>query len=604
MELTMIFRPISFLFICFFSLISNAYGTEDSSDEIENIVEEVDSENSDCRVTTPRIKRGEFQGKSWTCEIYDNTKNELSKAVCEEIESLENENYDNPEGGYKDCSEEEKTSYKNANTPDQLLNLYEGSPKKTNVNFKKPQVIFFLIKEEDQKLVAFSAWTLKTDEQGKDYAQIKRFHVKPKYQGAGSGRAFFDQCLCEICSPSYLTVDATASSMVFYLKSVIASLGNGVIMDKNIEGDILRELNKFKHYEVSKCLFGLTEGIVKISLNQINLPSRIVAVAKYEVIVEGYTQNRGLEEIKQVFIVSPGVSFSDNRTNVNMNARPYPIYIASEYFGAESRPYPIYNTSEYIGAETGVVSSIYLERCINSSIETIKRGVEGQIAENGEGVFYHRTLQLLNRLNIDNGLPMSNTELEYWKTKLDADPGTVELMEHDYTKDAGNVWHAGKKLEGADPSTFEVLSRIFSKDKYSVWYEGKKLEGADPGTFEVIEVIYSRDASNVWHAGKKLEGADLSTFEVLDRIFSKDKYSVWFRGHKIEGADPGTFESICRTFSKDKYSVWRTIHKLEGADPGTFELIDQGFSRDEYSVWFRDRKMKGADPATFHPPLL
>ena len=276
-------RLLYFLFFYHFISISYTFGSEHSS----------------LRVNPPKILQGTYKGLNWNCEIYDNSENDLPYEVREKISALEYENFKDIRGGYKDCPTDLIDKYEAANTPEELLNLYEGSPKGAEDDFQKPQVFFFLLKNKNQELIAFSAWALRTDEQGLSYAQIKRFHIRRGYQKHGNGRAFLNHCLAEIAKVSYVVVDASACSMPFYLKSLKECLGRGVLMNRETRLGIIEELS-FLKLRFNSTLHGyFNESRVVLPPTREPIRGRFIVTAAEEVVIPG-----GFD-CEELIIISP-----------------------------------------------------------------------------------------------------------------------------------------------------------------------------------------------------------------------------------------------------------------------------------------------------------
>ncbi|SEH05301.1 Uncharacterised protein [Candidatus Venteria ishoeyi] len=79
----------------------------------------------------------------------------------------------------------------------------------------------------------------------------------------------------------------------------------------------------------------------------------------------------------------------------------------------------------------------------------------------------------------------------------------------------------------------------YAKDKTTVFINayGKKFTvfvPEDLTTFKVLNVRYSKDAKNVYHYGKILEGADAKSFEADEDHWGKDINGRWTPVGKLE----------------------------------------------------------------------
>ena len=283
------------------------------------------SENLAPSAVGPKIVKSRCENLRWTCEIYNNNDNFITLEECKKISELEYDNFHDKQGGYKDCPQEEIEKFERANTPEELLNLYEGSPKESDIFFRKPLVFFFLLKNENNRLIAFSAWELKSDEHESKYAQIKRFHIKKEYQKGGNGRTFIEHCLKEIRLRSYLVVKTSGFSEQFFIKSLVSILDHGSLMDTNVESAILKDLNKFQYQAISNCIFSLKQKTVRLPSN-LTGASRMVVVAREKVVVPCNVFSKSLCEL---FIVSPTVEICQNNDRKGFIER---LYTTAKHF--------------------------------------------------------------------------------------------------------------------------------------------------------------------------------------------------------------------------------------------------------------------------------
>jgi hypothetical protein len=168
-----------------------------------------------------------------------------------------------------------------------------------------------------------------------------------------------------------------------------------------------------------------------------------------------------------------------------------------------------------------------------------------------------------------------------------ADPGTFQLLEGAYTKDANHVYCNGEQMPGVDIETFAMAGTDYARDANRAYYFDEALEGIeDPATFRLLYTNglhdWCRDRKAYYFERKKISGIDYNSFEILNEGkagYAKDKNNVYYCGYSRRA---------------DVYPSGKILYvgKVKGADPETFELAGKYKSagKDKYGYYDEERK--------------
>jgi hypothetical protein len=195
---------------------------------------------------------------------------------------------------------------------------------------------------------------------------------------------------------------------------------------------------------------------------------------------------------------------------------------------------------------------------------------------------------------------------------LEADPGSLVILNGGFARDRDHLYLRGKKVEKGDPDTFVDLPGPYWKDKnqayvYRYAYEGGSgahvIEDADADTLEVLEgdplQRIAKDKDSLFLYWNRLKDINPDTFRVLqptkkypdysDSFYATDGVKVLFFEvfemptdlflHVVENADPTTFKSFDDIFATDKTSLYGHGKVVKDITPTTLSSLGHGFVR-------------------------
>ena len=150
-------------------------------------------------------------------------------------------------------------------------------------------------------------------------------------------------------------------------------------------------------------------------------------------------------------------------------------------------------------------------------------------------------------------------EREFRTVKLDV--ATLEVLNHDFIKDASRVYRRGVLLKGVRPEHFRVLNGVYIGGADGIWTPYGNAKIAHPESFEVLD------------DGSVAEG------EVFPQSYGRDaRFVYFFTGSTDSG---------------------QAVRLRACKDPAAFVVLSRNYGRDGQRVYYRETVVKGADPATF-----
>lgn len=190
------------------------------------------------------------------------------------------------------------------------------------------------------------------------------------------------------------------------------------------------------------------------------------------------------------------------------------------------------------------------------------------------------------------------------QVKIDLE--TMEVVNHDFIKDAKRVYRQGVLLRGISPEGFRAFNAAYTGNHqviYTPYGDGKI---AHPASFEVLDsgtppgvkqfpYSYGRDeefvyfftcATDTRHAVRLRACQDPKAFSVLSGKYGKDDRHVYYEHLTVKKADPKTFLVLSNGYARDAARVY-IGDRLMDADAKTFTVLRDGYGEDSRRLFFR-----------------
>ncbi len=148
---------------------------------------------------------------------------------------------------------------------------------------------------------------------------------------------------------------------------------------------------------------------------------------------------------------------------------------------------------------------------------------------------------------------------EFRAVKIDV--ATMEVLNHDFIKDASRVYRRGLLLRGVRPGDFRVLNGVYIGGADGIWTPYGNAKIAHPESFQV------------------LDDGSVAPGEVFPQSYGRDGEFVYF------------FSGSTDTGQANRLRACK--------EPGAFVLLSRNYGRDGQRVYYQEVVVKGADPETF-----
>lgn len=190
------------------------------------------------------------------------------------------------------------------------------------------------------------------------------------------------------------------------------------------------------------------------------------------------------------------------------------------------------------------------------------------------------------------------------RVKLDLK--TIEVVNHDFIKDANRVYRQGVLLRGITPEGFRTYNAIYTGNHQVIYTPYGDAKIAHPASFEALDsgvpqgkrqfpYSYGRDEEFVYfftcstdtrHAVKLKACRNPRIFSVLSGKYGVDDLHVYYGEVVVKKADPNTFAVLTDGYARDHRHVYIGNRLLE-ADANTFTVLREGYAADCKQWFFR-----------------
>lgn len=194
-------------------------------------------------------------------------------------------------------------------------------------------------------------------------------------------------------------------------------------------------------------------------------------------------------------------------------------------------------------------------------------------------------------------MPVQQSYENIFRTvKIDVD--TLEVLNHDFIKDARRVYRKGILLRGITPDDFHKYNAVYIGNHQVIFTPYGDAKIAHPSSFEALDdglphgeyfpYSYGRDAEYAYfftgstetrHAVKLKACQHPETFSDLSGKYAKDDKYVYYEHWVLKKANPQSFTVLKEHYSCDEKHVYLGNRIIE-ADANSFVVLQDGYAKD------------------------
>lgn len=164
--------------------------------------------------------------------------------------------------------------------------------------------------------------------------------------------------------------------------------------------------------------------------------------------------------------------------------------------------------------------------------------------------------------------------------RVKIDVHTMEVLNHDFIKDAQRVYRKGVLLRGITPEGFHVFNPAYIGNHQVIYTPYGDAKIAHPESFEVMDdgmgqfgpEGYARDAEFLYYF----------------TYYTETRHAVRLKACK----NPSSFVALPWCYAKDDLHVYYSQAIMKRADPKSFEVLDSGYAKDEKHIFYRGQVLK------------